>query len=58
MNRLQLCELLKERRPKEFTMAAVSLRVQLQQILREKRRRVAEGTATEEEIELLKQFDG
>jgi hypothetical protein len=57
-NREELCERLKLEKPGEYAATAGSLRVQLQLILKEKRDRVAKGTATDEEIALLQQFDG
>ena len=57
-SRLKLCERLHNSKPKEYPATPESLRIQLQNILREKRDRVANGTATEEDVELLKLFDG
>jgi hypothetical protein len=57
-SRIKLCERLHENNPKEYPAAAVSLRIQLQKILKEKRERVANESATDQDVELLKKFDG
>lgn len=56
--RLMLCQRLIQKQPKDYRMDGESLRVQLQNILKEKRDRAANETATDEDIKLLKQFDG
>ncbi|MGF6311895.1 hypothetical protein ABIB82_005872 [Bradyrhizobium sp. i1.8.4] len=53
-----LCESLHDSKPDEYPATGESLRIQLQEILREKRGRIANGTASEEDVELLNLFDG
>lgn len=52
-----LCERLHNSKPNDYPATGESLRIQLQEILREKRDRVASGRASEEDVELLKLFD-
>jgi len=52
-----LCERLHNSKPDEYPATGESLRIQLQEILREKRDRFASGTTSEEDAELLKLYD-
>lgn len=56
--RLRLCERLIEKDRKSYPMDPETLRKQLQAILKEKRERAAAGRADEEDIELLRLYDG
>lgn len=53
-----LCERLHNSKPSDYPASGESLRIQLQEILREKRDRVSSGTTSDEDVELLKLFDG
>lgn len=58
LSRLELCKRLQEKDRNSYPMDAETMRKQLQAILKEKRLRVAAGTARDEDIELLKLYDG
>jgi hypothetical protein len=57
-SRLELCKRLKEKDGKSYPMDAETLRKQLQAILKEKRERVDDGTADDEDVEILNLYDG
>ncbi|MBW7964153.1 hypothetical protein [Bradyrhizobium sp. BR 10261] len=52
-----LCERLHNSKPNQYPATGESLRIQLQKILKEKRDCIANGTASAEDVELLKLFD-